>query len=109
MVMFIIIAVLASIMFFVMRDRDEAQLNKQIKQQQKAYMKKLKAGKEQTRSFEFHPRLANGDYYLVVALEDRENTTIAYYEYIEGADYFKAYSDKKIFGIYDVPAIISCQ
>lgn len=70
---------------------------------------KLKAGKEQTISFEFQPRLANGDYYLVVALEDRENTTIAYYEYIEGADYFKAYSDKKIFGIYDVPAIISCQ
>ena len=46
MVMFIIIAILSAIMFFVMRDRDEAQLNKQIKQQQKAYMKKLKAGKE---------------------------------------------------------------
>lgn len=44
--MFVIIAVLASIMFFVMRDKDEAQLNKQIKQQQKAYEKKLKAGKE---------------------------------------------------------------
>lgn len=46
MVMFVIIAILASIMFFVMRDKDEAQLNRQIRQQQKAYAKKLKAGKE---------------------------------------------------------------
>lgn len=46
MVMFVIIAILASMMFFVMRDKDEAQLNKQIRQQQKAYMKKMKAGKE---------------------------------------------------------------
>lgn len=46
MVMFLIIAVLAAMMFFVMRDKDEAKLNKQIRQQQKAYAKKMKAGKE---------------------------------------------------------------
>ncbi|MDE6944336.1 MAG: ABC transporter ATP-binding protein [Lachnospiraceae bacterium] len=69
----------------------------------------LRAGKNQTVSFVFQPRLANGDYYLVVALENRENAAIAYYEYIEGAAYFKAYSDKKIFGIYDVPAVIDCR
>ena len=70
---------------------------------------KMIAGKGQTVSFELKPRLANGDYYLVVALENRENTTIAYYECIEGAVYFKSYTDKKIFGIYDVPTKIMCQ
>lgn len=70
---------------------------------------KMKEGKNQRISFEFTPRLANGDYYLVVALENRENAAIAYYEYIEGAVYFKSYTDKKIFGIYDVPTIIKCQ
>lgn len=70
---------------------------------------KMKSGKNQVVSFEFKPRLANGDYYLVVALENRENATIAYYEYIEGAVYFKSYTDKKIFGIYDVPTKITCQ
>lgn len=70
---------------------------------------KMMTGKDQTVSFELKPRLANGDYYLVVALENRENATIAYYEYIEGAVYFKSYTDKKIFGIYDVPTKIMCQ
>ena len=46
MVMFVIIGILAAIMFFVIRDRDEAELRKQIKQQQKAYKMRLKAGKE---------------------------------------------------------------
>ncbi len=46
MIMFVIIAIIASMMFFVMRDKDEAKLRKQIRQQQKAYIKKLKAGKE---------------------------------------------------------------
>lgn len=53
-------------------------------------------------TFEFVPRLANGDYYLVVALENRENATISYYEYIEGVSYFKMYTNKKIFGVVDV-------
>lgn len=46
MIMFIIIAILAAIMFFIMRDKDEAALRRQIKLQQKAYKEKLKAGKE---------------------------------------------------------------
>lgn len=61
----------------------------------------LKKGKQQEITFEFVPGLANGDYYLVIALEDRTNTATAYYEYIEGAAYFKIYTDKKIFGIFD--------
>lgn len=69
----------------------------------------MKTGENQTVSFELTPRLANGDYYLVVALENRENAAIAYYEYIEGAVYFKSYTDKKIFGIYDAPTKITCQ
>ncbi len=59
-------------------------------------------GNNQTISFEFNPRLSSGDYYLVIALEDRTNTAISYYEYIEGAVFFKMYSAKKIFGVYDV-------
>ena len=46
--------------------------------------------------------MSSGDYYLVIALEDRTNTAISYYEYIEGAVFFKMYSAKKIFGVYDV-------
>ena len=46
MVMFIIIAILSGIMFFVMRDKDEVQMRKQIKEQQKAYKMRLKSGKE---------------------------------------------------------------
>lgn len=60
-------------------------------------------------SFEFVPRLANGDYYLVIALENRRETAITYYEYIEGACYFKSYTPRKIFGIYDVDAEIEYQ
>lgn len=66
----------------------------------------LKTGSDQCILFEFTPRLSNGDYYLVVALENRENREIQYYEYIEGAVYFKMYTDKKIFGVYDVPTRI---
>lgn len=55
-------------------------------------------------TFEFKPRLANDDYYLVIALENRENAAISYFEYIEGVSYFKMYTEKKIFGIVDVEA-----
>jgi len=44
--MFLIIGVIAAIMFFVMRDKEEAKLHKQIKAQEKAYKAKLKAEKE---------------------------------------------------------------
>lgn len=67
---------------------------------------KLKPGRNQEISFAFEPKLANGDYYLVVALEDRENIEISYLEYIEGAFYFKMYTDKKIFGIMDIDAAV---
>lgn len=63
---------------------------------------KIKAGENQEIFFEFASQLANGDYYLVVALENRENAAISYFEYIEGAFYFKMYTEKKIFGIVDV-------
>lgn len=56
--------------------------------------------------FDFQPMLASGEYYLVVALENRENLTPTYFEYIEGARFFKLYDDKKIYGIYDVYADI---
>lgn len=45
MIMFIIIAILSAIMFFVMRDKDEVQLRKQVKQQQKEYRMRMKSGK----------------------------------------------------------------
>ena len=56
--------------------------------------------------FDFRPMLASGEYYLVVALENRENMTPTYIEYIEGARFFKLYDDKKIFGVFDVCADI---
>lgn len=52
-------------------------------------------------SFIFETRLAKGDYYLVIALENRKNASITYFEYIEGVKYFKIYTEKKIFGIVD--------
>lgn len=52
-------------------------------------------------SFKLKPMLAVGEYYLVVALENRKNAVTMYYEYIEGAKYFKVISNKKIFGVYD--------
>ncbi|MCM1569639.1 MAG: sugar ABC transporter permease [Roseburia sp.] len=45
MIMFLIIAVLSAIMFFVMRDKDEVALHKIVKAQEKAYKKKMKEQK----------------------------------------------------------------
>ena len=42
MIMFIIIVVLSSIMFYALRDRDEAKLRKIVKQQEKEQKKRLK-------------------------------------------------------------------
>lgn len=47
MIMFIIIGILSAIVFFLMRDKDEAELHKLIKKQEKAYKAKLKAEKAQ--------------------------------------------------------------
>ena len=49
-------------------------------------------------SFNFMPRLTNGDYYLVLALENHEQSVTSYYEYIEGARYFKVFQNKEIYG-----------
>lgn len=57
-------------------------------------------------TFGFRSMLAKGEYYLVVALENREHMNPTYFEYIEGAKYFKVFSDKKIFGTFDVDANI---
>lgn len=57
-------------------------------------------------SFEFVPMLATGEYYLVVAIENRENMNPTYFEYVEGVQFFKIYSKKKIFGLFDVEAVI---
>ncbi|WP_313074603.1 ABC transporter ATP-binding protein [Lacrimispora sp.] len=65
--------------------------------------------KKQAVTFSLITHLAVGDYYLVVALEDRKNPAIIYYEYIEGAKYFKIYSDKKIFGIVDIKTDIKIE
>jgi len=48
--------------------------------------------------FTFQPRLNNGDYYLVLALENREQAITTYYEYIEGAKYFKIFQNRPIYG-----------
>lgn len=42
MLMFIVICILSAIMFFILRDKDEERLRKEIKQQQKLYAKKMK-------------------------------------------------------------------
>ena len=47
MIMFIIIGILSAIVFFLMRDKDEAELHKLIKRQEKEYKAKLKAEKAQ--------------------------------------------------------------
>ena len=51
-------------------------------------------------SFSFQPRLSNGDYYLVLALEDRKEVATMYYEYIEGAKYFKIFQNAEMFGSF---------
>ena len=50
--------------------------------------------------FTFQPRLANGDYYLALGVENRAESVISYYEYIEGAKYFKIYQHKNAFGLF---------
>lgn len=68
---------------------------------------KIINGKGQKVAFEFVPRLANGDYYLVLAIENRENASISYFEYVEGAFYFKMYTNKKIYGMVDLETSVN--
>lgn len=51
-------------------------------------------------SFRLRTLLNGGEYYLVVAAENRKNAVINYYEYIEGARYFKVVNTGDIFGLY---------
>lgn len=57
-------------------------------------------------TFEFVPMLATGEYYIVVAIENRINMNPTYFEYVEGVQFFKVYSKKKIFGLFDVNVVI---
>ena len=54
-------------------------------------------------NFSFVNYLKDGDYILVVALEDRSNIQPTYYDYIEGAKYLKVVADEKIFGYFHPP------
>ncbi len=53
--------------------------------------------------FEFENYLRDDEYILVVAIENRKNPQPEYYDYIEGAKYFRVISDKKIFGYFLPP------
>ena len=57
-------------------------------------------------SFSFETRLTNGDYYLVLAIEDRKEVVTSYYEYIEGATYFKCYENKGLYGVFLTDVVI---
>lgn len=59
--------------------------------------------------FKLEAMLAKGEYYLVAALENRENLATVYYEYIEGVKYFKVFTGKRIFGLFDPPAQITVE
>jgi ABC-type polysaccharide/polyol phosphate transport system ATPase subunit len=53
--------------------------------------------------FDFLNYLNPGDYVINVAIEDRSNTIPEYYDYIEGAKYFKSSSSKQTFGMFSIP------
>ncbi|WP_419686475.1 ABC transporter ATP-binding protein [Burkholderia theae] len=50
--------------------------------------------------FKMKNRLNEGDYLLTVALEDRAGAMPQYYEYIEGAHYFKSLVQEKLYGVF---------
>jgi len=55
-------------------------------------------------TFEFENCLNEGEYILVAALEDRRKApNFEYYDYIEGARYFKVVAQKRLFGLIDLP------
>jgi lipopolysaccharide transport system ATP-binding protein len=53
--------------------------------------------------FHFPNYLATGEYILVAAVEDRSMGTPQYYDYIEGACYFKSEISQPLFGIFHQP------
>ncbi|MFC5700856.1 ABC transporter ATP-binding protein [Cohnella faecalis] len=56
-------------------------------------------------NFEFDNYLNQGDYILVVALEDRTNPVTEYFDYVEGAQYFKIVTKKKAYGVLNIPVV----
>lgn len=54
-------------------------------------------------NFEFENFLKDDEYILVIAIENRKNMQPEYYDYIEGAKYFRIISEKKIFGYFHPP------
>lgn len=55
-------------------------------------------------SFRLNNHLVTGKYLLVVAVENRLNRDIHYYEYVEGAHYFASLANERFFGLFQ-PAI----
>lgn len=53
--------------------------------------------------FECINYLQEGEYILAVAIEDRANGTIEYYDYIEGAKYFSSNGNKHLHGMFHQP------
>ncbi|WP_431029109.1 ABC transporter ATP-binding protein [Lysinibacillus sp. LZ02] len=56
-------------------------------------------------SFDFQLALNAEEYVLNLAIEDRQNNSPEYYDYIEGAAYFRVVSENYLFGIF-VPEIV---
>ncbi|CQR58547.1 ABC transporter ATP-binding protein [Paenibacillus riograndensis] len=54
-------------------------------------------------TFEFVNYLTEGDYILVAALENRKGIQPEYYDFIEGAAYFKSITTKQLFGVIHTP------
>ncbi len=50
-----------------------------------------------------------GEYTLIAALENRNESPITYYDYIEGAGYFKVVSDKELYGMLQLPSEITVE
>lgn len=67
-------------------------------------------GKERIRAVvSFNNYLNCGEYTLIAALENRSESPITYYDYIEGAGYFKVVSDKELYGMLQVPSKIDVE
>lgn len=56
--------------------------------------------------FKFPIILNVGEYGIAVSIEDRGTNPISYYDYVEGALYFKVISNNECFGIFNVPYFI---
>lgn len=71
------------------------------------YDNKVNKIQKNNRFIEVHFRLSNylnqGDYILIAALEDRSTSSPVYYDYIEGAVYFRVSSPEQFFGLVNIP------